>query len=196
MTKPLQKKTIAKKAKPLQQQQQRLSVAAPDPMGVLDGLSAYAPETLEARQKAFEESGAAAFVIKDEWHGQIQESNPFDKAASPWVDANPDKHFRFISEAHSKRRTNRDYVPVKDALGHEVRVGRQVLSYIPQDVHLARKNAIEQRTAEMRQAAEENFQENAERFERESQGAVRMVKKGIVGGVPVGVNTVHGHRIS
>jgi hypothetical protein len=195
MTKPLQKKTIAKKVKP-QQAAIPAAAAGADPMGVLDGLSTYAPETLEANQKAFEKSGASAFVIKDEWHGQIQESNPFDKAATPWVDANPDKHFRFISEAHSKRRTNRDYVPVKDGKGREIRVGRQVLSYIPQDVHLARKSAIEQRTAQMRQAAEENFQENAARFERESQGAVKMVKKGIVGGVPVGVNTVHGHRIS
>jgi hypothetical protein len=95
-----------------------------------------------------------------------------------------------------KRRTNRDYVPVKNAQGKEVRVGRQVLSYIPQDVHLARKKTISDRTAAMRQAAQENFQEQAQKMEHESGGAVRMVKKGIVGGVPVGVNTVHGHSIS
>jgi hypothetical protein len=169
----------------------------PDPLGVLSDLHVYSTENLEARQQAFEDSGAAAFVIKDEWHGRIQESNPFEEVAAPYVKANPHLHFRFISEAHSKRRTTRGYVPVKDKdTGAEVIVGRQKLSYIPQEVHEIRKSAIEQRTAEMRRAAEENMTEQMAKFERESKGAIKTVSKDkIVAGIPVGAHTTRGSNI-
>jgi hypothetical protein len=168
--------------------------ANPDPMGILTGQSTYSQEELERKQAEFESRSSGAVVIKDEWQGKIEEGNPFDEAAEEWKRLNPDKHFRFISPEHSKRRGTRGYIPVRDSDGNQVKVGKQVLSYISKDAHIQRKKIISDRTANMRAAAKESFQEQTAKLERDGGGLVNAVRGGKVAGINVGVSTTHGHN--
>lgn len=90
---------------------------------------------------------ASAFVINDEWYGQIEQANPFDEAAAPYQKANPGRKFRFLGEMTVKRHGTRGYVPVLDkATGKPIVVSGMTLASIPMHVHKERARRVQAET--------------------------------------------------
>jgi len=118
--------------------------AVPEPPSPPDVTAAFAVPDL-ARTLTDEE--ASAYVITDEWDGQIEQGEPFEEAAAPYKLANPDRHFRYIGDVMTKRRGKRGYVPVIDkASGKPVVVSGMTLSSIPMHIHEERVRRVDAKT--------------------------------------------------
>lgn len=137
----------------------------------------YSDEELNRKQKAFEENGPRVHVITDEWDNTLSTGDsPFDEAGLPYVEANPDKHFRFIGETHRGRVGMQGYQPVKTPDGKTVRVGDQELAWIPKK---EQENRVRRTRAEVEdtiQKAGADYDEKLARAEVDSGGLVRKVK--------------------
>jgi hypothetical protein len=139
-TQTVKKQTIRKPATRKPATRQKAAAAEPD---ISAGFGASAlPYSLTAEGQA--EAAAArdpfligvdVHVISDEWHGKLVEGKPYDDTAQPFKDANPDKHFRYLSDAQCRQRGKREYLPVYDAAGKPVEVSGDKLHWIPKHVH-------------------------------------------------------------
>ncbi len=131
----------------------------------------YSEEEIARKQAA----GPLVHVIRDEWHGQVETgTDPFDAAAEPYKQANPDKHFRFLSNEQSKKRTTRGFQKVRAKDGGDVRAGNQTLHWIPKE----EKEHRERKLAETSNAALKSVEENYTKAEAEAQrdGGVEILK--------------------
>src|SRR6185436_4887945 len=103
----------------------------------LPAVYAAVPETEEA----------SAFVINDEWYGQIETANPFDEAAEPYIKANPGRKFRFLGPTTVKRHGKRGYQEtINKATGKPVESNGMTLASIPIHVHEERARRVQQIT--------------------------------------------------
>lgn len=131
----------------------------------------YSKEETARRQAEFKARGPLVEVIRDEWHGQLEEGNPFDETARPYIEGNPDKHFRFLSPLQMSKRGKRGYQEVhKD--GEKVTVGGLPLAFIPREVHESRQRKVVSEAMDALDTSRENFQEQQNRASVESGGAI------------------------
>ncbi|HEX8186474.1 MAG TPA: hypothetical protein VF747_17035 [Blastocatellia bacterium] len=133
--------------------------------------AAYQDDQIEAKQKAFEERGPVVEVITDEWEGQLEERNPYEEAAEPFVKGNPDKHFRYLSELQTSKRGKRGYQEVRKN-GQPVKVGTQTLAFIPREVHERRQRKVVAEAMDMLDTSRENYREQERRAAVDSGGSI------------------------
>lgn len=167
-----------------------------DPMGGVP--EHYSTESIAARQAAAAAAGRAPSgvkVIADQWEGEIAEGNPFEETARPFVEGNPDKHFRYLGDKQTRNRGDRGYVPAYDE-GKPVTVSGMRLGYISKDAHNTRARQVVERSNEAIRAAKEEYQEAEDRAVRDSEGAFIPYRPGQVdGGMAYGVSARRGSRV-
>lgn len=135
-------------------------------------LPAAASEEETARKQAeFEASGPIVEVITDEWYGQIEEGNPFNDAAEPFIKGNPDKHFRFLSALQTSKRGKRGYQEVRKN-GKGVEVQGQKLAFIPEEVHEQRRRKVVREAMDQLQTSRETYREQEQKAVRDSGGSI------------------------
>lgn len=117
------------------------------------------------------EAAPEAFVIQDEWHGQLETGRPFDDCARPFQASNPDKEFRFLSNRDSviKSRGRRGYQDVKGADGKTVGVAGMSLGWIPKDEADRRRKSKLDAATNMLETKEAQFKEDASKVLRDNQ---------------------------
>jgi hypothetical protein len=114
-------------------------------------------------------------VIEDQWYGEISSGDPFYEAARPYIEANPDKHFRWLSDPHCQRRTKRGYQDVYDKQGRIVECAGQRLGWIPRHEYERRQRAQEARTMSVLKTSRETHQEAERKAARDSGGAIEIL---------------------
>jgi hypothetical protein len=140
----------------------------------------YQDETLAAREAG---QKAASFVISDEWYGQIEEGNPFHEVAKPYMDANPNRYFRFIGERHSKARGTRGFQPTRDGDGKAVMCNGMQLASIPMEVGKERRRRIQANAADQARIAGQKLAEQANKAAVDSKGAVQLIMPSEAAGI-------------
>jgi hypothetical protein len=128
------------------------------------------PASLTAPIEQYTDSGADAFVITDEWYGQLEMGDVFGETARPYVAANPDKEFRWLGEMMLRKRGNRGYQIVRDKNGKPVTVSGMVLAYIPKSIFLQRQAKKEQENLDAQAKKKEEVEEVKARTEVDSGG--------------------------
>ena len=131
---------------------------------------------------------ASAFVIRSDYEGDLQARaaliragaqapSPQDEIAQPYVDANPDRAFRWLSPQHVEKRGMRGYQPVYDDKGKKVTHLNEarMLAHKPKDVRDAQLNEYRERSRLNQQAARDSAIEAGHRMEAQSGGQARMV---------------------
>lgn len=133
---------------------------------------------------------ALSHVIRDEYHGILAAGrNPQEEIAAAFVEANPDKHFRWLTPQHCDMRGTRGYQDVRDPKTDKpvsyLNPDRK-LGWIPKDEHKRREADNLNRANRARMNAQETLLEQGERAERDTGGAIRMVKPGsVIDGIPL-----------
>lgn len=95
----------------------------------------YSNEAIEERNASLP-APSGVKVIKDEWYGSIEQLNPYDKAAEPFIRDNPDKAFMFQDAAVTQRLGDSGFQRVIDPqTGKNVEAGGQVLTFMPKTEH-------------------------------------------------------------
>jgi len=103
---------------------------------------------------------ASAYVISDEWYGQIEQGDPFLEAADPYEKANPGRKFRYLGETTVKRHGKRGYQEVIDKqTGKPVTVSGMTLASIPRHVHEERARRVAQLTDDQAASKQEPIRE-------------------------------------
>lgn len=118
---------------------------------------------------------ADAYVVEDEWYGTISQGDPFYEVARPYIEANPDKHFRFLSDPHCLKRTTRGYQPVYDKNKRTVECAGSRLAWIPRAEYERRRRAQEERTMSAIKTSKENYGEAEQRAAKDSAGAIEIL---------------------
>ena len=106
-----------------------------------------------------------------------QITTPTDDIAAPYVAANPDRAFRWLTRQHMEKRGDRGYQPVVDKNGKKVthlNDGRY-LAHIPKDVRDSRLREYRERGNAARQALREETMENGRRMEFDTGGGIRVI---------------------
>ena len=133
--------------------------------------AAYQDETLEAKAA----NAARTGVIEDEWYGEISSGDPFYEIARPYIEANPDKHFRWLSDPHCQRRTKRGYQDVYDKTGKVVECAGSRLGWIPRHEYERREKARADRATSALKISKETYQEAENKALRDSGGSISML---------------------
>ena len=131
----------------------------------------YSEEETARKQAEFEARGPVVEVITDEWYGQLEEGNPFDETARPFVEGNPDKHFRFLSPLQMSKRGKRGYQEVRKS-GEVVKCAGLPLAFIPREVHETRQRKVVSEAMDALDTSRDNYQEQQNRASVESGGAI------------------------
>lgn len=131
----------------------------------------YSEEEIARKQAEFESRGPLVEVISDEWEGQIEERNPYEEAAEPFIRGNPDKHFRFIGDLQTSKRGKRGYQEVRKN-GKPVIVAGQKLAFIPKEVHESRQRKVVREAMDALDTSRENYQEQQNKAAVDSGGAI------------------------
>jgi hypothetical protein len=130
---------------------------------------AYTDTGIAERQESQLQPTPGLYVIKDEWNGSLEQGNPFTDTAKPYVDANPDKRFRFIGEKQTERTGKRGY---RDVINPEtnkpVEVGRLRLGYIPEDEARRREADRLDKNRTLQQRTREEGRERMEKIARDA----------------------------
>lgn len=113
----------------------------PDALG-----STYSVAKIQQKQAEFERDGPVALVISDEWYGKLERGSPFEEAAQPYRDANPDKEFRWMSPRLLAKLGWRGWQAVEPT----VECSGMVLGWMPQYVAGHRRKANEELVARQR----------------------------------------------
>lgn len=154
----------------------------------MPGLPAAATdEGIEARIAG--KPTGSAFVIKSDYERDLearaslrqagaQAPSPQDEIAQPFVEANPDRSFRWMTRQHCEKRGDRGYQPtINPKTGKKVthlNDGRW-LGNIPKDVREARLASYREQSKQQQAAARESAVEAGRRAEVESGGGIRML---------------------
>ncbi len=106
------------------------------------------------------EEEASAYVINDEWYGQIEQGDPFKEAAEPYEKANPDRKFRYLGDTTVKRHGKRGYQEVIDKkTSLPVKVSGMTLASIPMHVHEERARRVAKLTDDQAASKQEPIRE-------------------------------------
>jgi hypothetical protein len=158
--------------------QEKLRLQNEAMFGEKAGVSVYSEEVTRARQAKFEEKTSGIHVISDEWHGQLETGNPFDDTAQPFKEANPDKHFRYLSvrESVAKTRGKRGYQEIRDENGKAVDCAGMRLCWIPKEVHQQRERKKLAAATSALTNSMQTLQEAGDRASVESGGAISAIR--------------------
>lgn len=128
------------------------------------------PESFLKPIDEYTDRSEQSFVIQDEWYGQLESGDPFEDAAKPYKDANPDKHFRYLGARTMGRHGTRGYVPVRRADGKSVTVSGMVLAQIPKPIRDERVKRLEVENREVMIERQQQAQEDLTRAVVDSGG--------------------------
>jgi len=138
---------------------------------------------INARQAAFEESGAVV-TVRDAWEGIIQHrlDDP-DNPPDPFTEAvdqvrRPDRAYRTLSPRVIGRRGKRNWEEERDKNGKVIEIAGQILASMPIEQAIKRNKKYQQVSLDAVSEAREQFEEDAERLEHESKGAVAVLRQG------------------
>ncbi|MGA9769167.1 MAG: hypothetical protein WBV94_09010 [Blastocatellia bacterium] len=133
--------------------------------------SHYSKETIEEKQA----NAALVGEIVDEWYGQISSGDPFYEAAKPYIDKYPDKYFRWLSDPHCQRRTDRGYQRVYDAKGRLVQCARLWLGWIPRWEYERREKERADRATSALAVSKDTYKEAQRRAAKDSDGGIEIL---------------------
>lgn len=163
-----------------------------------------APEryTNEGIEKFNEGKDLSAYRINvDEYENKLMSGkNVNDEVIKPYVEANPELDFRLMTDRHCKHRGTRGWQPVYDPkTGKKVTVlnENRWVGAKRKTVRQAQLNEYQDKHQKLRQSVKEQMAEATARAERDSGGAIRLLRDGqMIGGMPVGDTTTRGNRVS
>lgn len=142
----------------------------------------------------------SAYIQTDEYNMKLSGGeNVNDEVAAPYQEANPDRAYRILTPNTIKHRGTRGWQQVYDAQGKAVYAlnPNRPLCWKPKEVRDAKLEGYRQNHEALRKSAKERMIDLSLKAERDTGGAIRMLRDGqVVGGVPIGDASSRGHRVT
>lgn len=125
----------------------------------------FSAEAIAERQEKHDDQ-ASVYVIHDNWDRSLLAGiNQFEEVAQPFLKANPDKHFRWLSRNNRRGRRGHELVE-HPKTQKTVSVAQYDLGWLPNEVHDENQREVEKRataalggSSDTKQMAKDAFRE-------------------------------------